>query len=186
MDAVVMCGGRGTRLGTQTEKPLVAVGGHPMIARVIAACQIDPIERVFVATSAHTPVTRAWARAQDVPVIDTPGAGYVEDLGVVMADLDPPVLTITADIPGVAPRHLRRLLRKHGASGSAVTAVTPVGVKRWLGCSVAPLYAQAGVAPIGLNIVDQEPAVSLLLCDPAVSVNVNTVTDLQIARARCA
>jgi len=186
MDAVVMCGGRGTRLGTQMEKPLVEIGGHPMIAHVIAACQIDPIERVLLAASAHTPMTRSWARAQDLPVIDTPGAGYVEDLGVVMADLDRPVLTITADIPGVAPRHLRRLLRKHGVSGSAVTAVTPIGVKRWLGCSVAPRYEVAEVVPIGLNILDQTPAVSLLLCDPAVSVNVNTMTDLQIARARCA
>ncbi|MDR9411106.1 MAG: NTP transferase domain-containing protein [Haloquadratum sp.] len=185
MDAVVMCGGRGTRLGTRTEKPLVEVGGRPMLARVIAACQSATPGHVYAATSTHTPRTRAWADAHGVPVIDTPGAGYVADLDAVMATVDMPFLSITADIPGVAPRHLRRLLAQHAESDSAVTAVTATGLKRWLGCSVAPSYGDASVVPVGLNVVDRSDGVSVLLCDPAVSINVNTPTDLQIARARC-
>ena len=35
--ALIMAGGKGTRMGTRTEKPLIELGGDPMIKRVIDA-----------------------------------------------------------------------------------------------------------------------------------------------------
>ena len=186
MDAVVMCGGRGSRLSCRGEKPLVDVGGRPMLDRVVRALDTEGIDQVHAATSRHTPATRAWVRDHQIDEIDTPGAGYVEDLGSVMRELDPPFLTVTADIPGVAPRHIQRLIRCHGASMQGVTAVTSRYVKRWLGCSVAPQYRDTDLIPIGLNIVGPDPDEVVHMFDPAVAVNVNTRTDLQIARTRCA
>ena len=186
MDAVVMCGGRGSRLSCRTEKPLVEVGGRPMLSNVVRACEAGEIDQVHAATSRHTPATREWACDHQIDVIDTPGAGYVEDLAVVMMQLEPPFLTVTADIPGVAPRHIERVLCSHRTSRQAVTAVTSAYVKRWLGCSVAPQYRAADFIPVGLNIVGPDPEEVVAMFHPAVSVNVNTRTDLQIARTRCA
>ena len=37
MPALLLCGGRGTRLGGEREKPLVSVGDRPMVGRVLEA-----------------------------------------------------------------------------------------------------------------------------------------------------
>jgi GTP:adenosylcobinamide-phosphate guanylyltransferase len=186
MDAVVMCGGRGSRLSGRIEKPLIEVGGRPMLARVVRACEARGIDQVHAATSRHTPATREWVCEHEIGLIETPGVGYVEDLAAVIGELEPPFLTVTADIPGVAPRHIQRLLCSHRASRRAVTAVTSTHMKRWLGCSVAARYGDADLIPVGLNIVGPDPDEVVHMFDPAVSINVNTWTDLQIARTRCA
>lgn len=37
MPALLLCGGRGTRLDGEQEKPLVSVGDRPMVGRVLEA-----------------------------------------------------------------------------------------------------------------------------------------------------
>ncbi|TKX77007.1 GTP--adenosylcobinamide-phosphate guanylyltransferase [Halorubrum sp. SD626R] len=84
-----MCGGRGTRLGGDAEKPLVTVAGRPMVGRVLAALAESRIERVHAVVSPHATATRshlaerAAARGDsdtDLRIVDAPGDGYVPDL----------------------------------------------------------------------------------------------------------
>ena len=97
-----MCGGRGTRLATATEKPLVRVGGRATIDRVLDALVAAPVvDTVVAAVSPHTPATRAHLRERGPPptVVETAGEGYVADLDDALAAVSRPAVTLAADLP---------------------------------------------------------------------------------------
>ncbi len=127
-----MAGGRGTRLGADREKPLVRVGGRPMVDRVIDALRASDVDRIYVATSPHAPATREHVSA---PAIETPGEGYVADLEAVLADdrIERPVLTAVADLPLLAPDAVDDVLAAHEAG--SLTVAVPADVKERLGVS---------------------------------------------------
>ncbi len=72
--ALVMAGGKGTRMQIREEKPLIKVCGKPVIEYVIAALQhAKKINRIIVATSACTPKTAHHLSSFPVQVVETPG-----------------------------------------------------------------------------------------------------------------
>ncbi|MDL5361665.1 NTP transferase domain-containing protein [Halalkalicoccus sp. NIPERK01] len=173
-----MCGGRGTRLG-MGEKPLVEVGGEPMVDRVIAA--VSPVaDAVHAAPSPHTPETRAHLDGR-VPVVETPGEGYVDDLSHALARVGRPVLTVTADLPLLTPADVRLALDAHGPG--SLTVCVPVERKRELGVSVDRSFEHEGqrVAPTGVNVVGEGPESIRTLDRIGLAVNVNRSRDLQVA-----
>ena len=61
--ALVMAGGKGTRMGTRTEKPLIELGGDPMIKRVIDALSASKkVSEIIIATSPNTPKTHEFVQ----------------------------------------------------------------------------------------------------------------------------
>jgi glucose-1-phosphate cytidylyltransferase len=135
MDAVILCGGRGTRLqGTNggLPKPLVEVGGRPIVWHVVRLLAAQGVRRVLLATGHQGGRIAAFAAAADwgpgVAVecvdtgADTPTGGRVHAL----ADrLDSPFLLTYAD--GVADLDLAALRAFHAAHGAlaTVTVVRP-------------------------------------------------------------
>lgn len=173
-----MCGGRGTRLG-MGEKPLVKVGGKAMVDRVIEA--VSPVAgTVHAAPSPHTPETRTHLDGR-VPVVETLGAGYVDDLSHALARVGRPVLTVTADLPLLTPADVRLALDAY-ESGS-LTVCVPVERKRELGVSVDTGFDHGGrrVAPTGLNVVNEGPESIRTLDRIGLAVNVNRSRDLQVS-----
>ena len=58
--ALVMAGGKGTRMWLREEKPLLKVGRKPMIQHVLMALKdAEKISEIIVAVSKYTPPT--WA-----------------------------------------------------------------------------------------------------------------------------
>lgn len=163
-----MCGGEGSRLragGVTAEKPLVTVGGRPMLDRICTALVDSRIETVYAAVSPAAPSTREHARDLPCTVVETPGEGYVADLHRVLADVGRPVLTVAADLPLLTAPLVNRVLavaeragartaadrpdETAGATGRdrvrtdrssnrvpSVTVCVPVALKRQLGASV--------------------------------------------------
>jgi adenosylcobinamide-phosphate guanylyltransferase len=80
--AVVMAGGKGTRLALKEEKPLLEVGGKPVIDHVLAALnQAQLLAGVAVAVSDYTPKTAAyWKDNSSVP--QDAGNEYVSDFAL--------------------------------------------------------------------------------------------------------
>lgn len=156
-DALVMCGGRGTRLGGEVEKPLVRVGGRPMLDRVTAALRASRVDAVYAVTSPHAPETRTRATSLDVRIVDAPGDGYVADLNHALDQVRPgadsrtgevgvadasdgpddpltPVLTVAADLPLLASDPVDDALA--AAGGESLSVCVPAALKRRLGASV--------------------------------------------------
>ncbi|MEF8827842.1 MAG: NTP transferase domain-containing protein [Haloarcula sp.] len=175
-----MCGGRGTRLDTGTEKPLFRIGGVPMVDRVVGALEDSSVERIIAVTSPNAPDTRSHL---DVPCIETPGEGYVADLDRALADerLSRPVLTVAADLPLLDGEIVDRVLGRHG--GGSLTVLVPAPLKRGLGVSDDTTFEDGGreVAPTGLNVVGDGPDGAWLTRDRRVAVNVNTLADARVA-----
>ncbi|WP_262178716.1 NTP transferase domain-containing protein [Haloarcula laminariae] len=175
-----MCGGRGTRLDTDAEKPLFRVGGVPMVDRVLGALDRSRIDTAYAVTSPAAPETRAHL---DGPCIETPGEGYVADLDAALADqrVSTPVLTVAADLPLLDGAILDRVLDAHD-SGS-LSVLVPAARKRELGVSDDTTFERDGreVAPTGVNVVGDAGDDAWLTDDFRVAVNVNTLADARVA-----
>jgi len=178
-----MCGGRGTRLGGAVEKPLVTVGGTPMVDRVCDALAASRVDEVYAAVSPNAPGTRAHVRSNPrVAVVETPGDGYVADLSTALDRVGRPALTVAADLPLLAPEPVNRVLAR--ADGSLAVAV-PVDLKRRLGASADTTFERDGreLAPTGINVVSGTDDDIYVSDDARLAVNVNRPRDLQVAEA---
>jgi adenosylcobinamide-phosphate guanylyltransferase len=174
-----MCGGRGTRLDVSTEKPLYDIGGRPMVDRVRDTLVASRIERVYPVVSPHTPRTRDHL---DGRIIETPGEGYVADLQYALERIDPPVLTVTADLPLLAGDAINTVLDRN--RGDSLTVCVPAALKRVLEVSIDTTMESEDreVAPAGVNVVsggDTEDTFTTY--DARFAVNVNRLGDAAVA-----
>lgn len=176
-----MCGGRGSRLDSDDEKPLVEVDGTPMVDRIVAALEDSSVERIFAVTSPPAPET---ADHVDLPTVETSGEGYVQDLQTALEDsrIEVPVLTVAADVPLIDAAVVDDVLDRW--ERGSLTVAVPVETKRNLGVSVDSSFDNQDreVAPTGLNVVGGDPERVLVCDDERLAVNVNREDDLRVAR----
>jgi glucose-1-phosphate cytidylyltransferase len=128
--AVVLCGGRGTRLQEHTAaipKPLVEVGGLPIVWHVVSLYAAQGVERVLLLTGYRSELIAAFAAAADWPGgvrvecvdtgLDTPTGGRIH------AVLDrlggAPFFATYGD--GVADIDLAALSDAHATAGATAT-----------------------------------------------------------------
>lgn len=185
MDALVLCGGRGTRLDGDAEKPLFRVAGRPMVDAVVDALAGSRVDGITAVTSPHTPDTREHLRERGTDTFAAAGDGYVADLTAALETVDPPVVTVVADLPLLAPGHVNRTLDAH--DGLDRTVCVPVGLKEALDVSADTTRAHGGteLAPAGLNVVGESDgpdgeAVDVRW-DARLAVNVNRREDAAVA-----
>ncbi|MBS3759967.1 MAG: NTP transferase domain-containing protein [Halodesulfurarchaeum sp.] len=174
-----MCGGQGSRLEFEGEKPQYEIAGQPMIDRVIDALEASTVDQVSAVGSPQVPETRAHV---DIPVIEGTGDGYVADLSLALEQVEQPVLTLGADLPLLDGPAIDWVLDAYD-TGSAMVAV-PVERKTELGVSIDSTSEYQGtiVTPTGVNVVgDPEPEDTLMTTDPKFAVNVNRPRDAWIA-----
>ena len=133
---VVLCGGRGTRLRERTEtvpKPLVEIGGRPIVWHVIGIYAAQGFDRFLLATGylgeqvERFVADEGWPEGVSVECVDTgldtPTGGRIAALGERLAGGT--FCATYAD--GVADVDLAELLDGHRESGAAatVTVVRP-------------------------------------------------------------
>jgi len=219
-----MCGGRGTRLrdagagdaeaaegiDRDVEKPLVEVGGRSMLGRVADALRESAVSgTVHAVVSPQAPATAERARELSLPTIETPGEGYVADLGTALDSIGEPALTAPADLPLLDAEHVDDALaesrRRAGeaetetkteteavtdagsAAPTSLTVCVPAELKRRLGASVDTVFEHRGseVTPTGLNVVAGGDDTVALTYDARLAVNVNRPADRALAEALC-
>jgi adenosylcobinamide-phosphate guanylyltransferase len=186
MRALIMAGGSGTRLNLG-EKPLILIGGRPMISYVIDAFSAAGFEPVVVVSSI-TPMTMNWCRANGITVCRTDGAGYIEDMisAVRILDEQNPLFISVADIPCITPEIIRTIAKAYSSSGKdGLSAWIPAGLVT--SCRGGMPYRKtvngAEACPAGINIlrgdlIDQpQDELELLLNEPGLALNVNTRDD---------
>ena len=192
--ALVMAGGKGTRMQIREEKPLVKVCGRPVIDYVVDALQhAKKIDEIVVATSATTPRTAMYMRRNPVKVVETPGKDYVSDMGYASQTLGLGVfLAIAADLPLVTSELLDMIVKRYECCGKpALTVAVPLATKQKLGMCVEYSFKMddKDVVPTGINVIDGRRRYGdewldqdiYLLDRYELAVNINTVEELKLA-----
>ncbi len=184
MDAVLMCGGQGTRLASDTEKPLYELAGRPMVERVLDALTASALDTIYAVTSPATPETTAHLESEthDCRVREAPGDGYVADLEHALDGVDGAVLTVTADLPLLDGDALDTVLDEY--TGNSMTVCVPLSLKQRLGVNADTTFSQGDrrLAPAGVNVVaPTKPDERLTIQERRFAVNVNYQRDARVA-----
>lgn len=194
MDAVVMAGGLGKRLGT-AEKPLTPLYGKPLIQYVLEALPGSRnIERIFVATSKRVKRTNEWLldykKDHDrVEIIHTQGEGFVHDMisAVEEAGIRGHVLIMMADLPLVTSGLIDRIIEKYNEVNTPALSVhMKLDVFTRLGLRPDTVFHKNSdfIVPCGINILDagnihdEQEDYNLILDDEELAINVNAPGDL--------
>jgi glucose-1-phosphate cytidylyltransferase len=135
-DVVILCGGRGTRLQEHTQsipKPLVEIGGEPIVWHVIQIYAAQGLRRFVLCTGykgdliAEYVASKQWPPGVEVRCVDTgedtPTGGRIRQAGELLAERA--FCATYAD--GVADIDIPRLIESHRAHGdlATVTVVRP-------------------------------------------------------------
>ena len=189
-----MAGGKGTRFGGDTEKPMAIFNGKPLITRVIeAAKESKKITEIYVAVTSYSPKTAQEAKKTSVKVIETQGKGYHADVQQAVQDakINCPVMVVSADLPLLNGAFLDEIIEEYEESGKpALTVMIPEEALIEFGLSaVSPfehegkMYAVSGINIIdGRGILDEQEQEVLASRRPEAVFTVNSVKDLEAAK----
>ena len=191
--ALVMAGGKGTRMKLPEEKPLLKVGGKPMIEHILnALTSASKVDEIVVAVSKHTPKTARTVKKFSVKVLETPGKDFVSDTKYVVKKLKlSTVVTVSADIPLLSGEIVDKVIESYDRCGKPALAVmVPAETRERLGLKVNYVVEMEGrrLVPAGINVLDARKIneteleeEKLVIDREAIAVNVNTPEDLKIA-----
>lgn len=191
--ALVMAGGKGTRMTLAGEKPLLIFKGKPVVEHVLdVLMQVKQIDRVVVAVSDYTKETAVHLSEFPVTVLKTPGRDYVSDMGFAVRTLKlQTILTISCDMPLISKEIINDVLEKYSECGKpALLVAVPAETKQRLGMSLGYAFECCGklVVPTGINVNDgahiEDPELdqAVYVVDRAeVAVNINTAEELKLA-----
>jgi adenosylcobinamide-phosphate guanylyltransferase len=191
--ALVMAGGKGTRMMLSEEKPLLKIGGKTVIEHVLAALEnAEKVDSIVVAVSDYTPKTAKLMAKFPVTVIKTPGKEYVSDMGYAVKKLHlRMVLAIAADLLLITSEVIDDIVERYEQCGKpALAVVVPMETKEKLGLGGEYTFEVENrlVVPAGINVIDgrkideEELDQEIYVVDrKEVAVNINTVQELKIA-----
>ena len=173
--AVILCGGRGTRLQEHAQaipKPLVEVGGRPIVWHVASILAAQGVGRVLLLTGFKSDLVARWSAGAEWPAglrvecvdtgLDTPTGGRIH---AVLDRLgDAPFLATYGD--GVADVDLGALAAAHRAAGATATMTVvrpelPFGVAVLDGSGRVTGFREKPRAEHWING-------GFLLCEPAI------------------
>lgn len=192
--ALIMAGGKGSRMDLSVEKPLIELDGKPIITYVIESLKkAKNIDKIIVSISSNTPKTAQLLTRLKISTIRTPGKEYVYDMAYAIRKLNlQTVLVIGSDIPLINNEIIDLVVEKFNSSEkSALSVVVPLKARTQLGLSKAYEFNLDGkkVVPAGINMIDgnkidkEELDEDYFLLDRnEVALNINTKTDLEIAQ----
>jgi adenosylcobinamide-phosphate guanylyltransferase len=190
MDALIMAGGRGSRL-KMGEKPMVTLFGRRLIDYVTMALENCSIEKILVATTDNVPKTGIWAKERGFEAIETPGRGFVADMiyAIKAAAINKPILIIMADLPLVTSDIIDEIIEIYEERPEpALSTHTPLELHSRLGRRPDSLFNYQGklIVPSGINILDgtdierEHEDYHLILERIELAVNVNVSEDLML------
>ncbi len=193
--ALIMAGGRGSRMGLPTEKPMLAFLGKPLLDWVATAVsEAEKISEFCVITSDNTPRAEQHCRERGWRFIHTDAKGYHNDLKQAIRSLGwtGPVLTMPSDVPAITGPILNRVVSEFEACGKDYLAVfVPIESRQALGLSISSTDEYKGVwyAVSGVNIINGAKTLEMGKIETAaiiteeveVVLNVNTTKDFEVA-----
>lgn len=184
--ALIMAGGKGTRMNFNGEKPLILINNYPLIGYVIDALkESKKVDEIIAATSKHTPETDEFLNKMGIKTIMTHGKDYIQDLGLILSKFDENdiLLTVTADLPLITGDIIDKVLDEYEKSPKpAMCVMLPLEIFRKY--SLKPTTVFDNLVPSGLNILrginkTQDEEV-LILEKIELALNINTCEDIKL------
>lgn len=196
VSALVMAGGKGTRMHSLQEKPLIKICDKPVIEYVFDALKnAKKIGAIYIAVTQRTLQTTKYVERFQAKIVTTPGKDYVSDMGYATQTLKlGTFLAIAADLPLITGEIIDQIVERYENCGKpALTVVIPIETKIRMGMSIEYSFKMGhkDVVPTGINVIDGSKRYGdewldqdiFLLDQPELAINVNTPQELQIAQA---
>jgi len=99
MIALIMAGGKGTRMNLNDEKLLLKYK-KPIIFHVVDSLkESNCFSKILALTSPNSPKTKKLLQENNVDIFNTDGIGYVEDLTSTLQSINDSVLVTSGDLP---------------------------------------------------------------------------------------
>ncbi|MCD7781474.1 MAG: NTP transferase domain-containing protein, partial [Methanosphaera sp.] len=189
--ALIMAGGKGTRMHMDYEKPMIKVNDKPMIGYVIEALlESKYIDKILVAISTNTTHTREYVRKYPVTIVDTKAKGYLEDLSDILSnrdilDEDEVVMTIVADLPFIRSEQIDDVLNHYYDNDKPAMCVS-VPEELFKKYNIKPTLVYEGLVPSGVNIVlannNEQDQLIYVSTNVELAFNINTLDDLTLSK----
>lgn len=190
--AIVMAGGRGTRLKVNVEKPLFKLHGKPLIKHVLDNISSSKlVEDVVIAVSPHTQETIKYLKSLNgnFQILNTSGIDYLNDLSYILTLFESKskkdtLLFINADLPFVSGETIDFILTNYlESSKDSLSAQVPVEIFKKLDLKYS--YEFNGVVPSGVNVLRSVNEIQdedqLILPKIELALNINTLKDSIVA-----
>ena len=190
--AILMAGGRGTRLEVTCEKPLFKLRDKPLIKYVIDNLKESKlIDKIVIAVSHHTRETTLYLNSLDeeFQILDTSGDDYLTDLSYILdyfekKSSEDTLLFINADLPFISTETIDYVLDYYSRSlKDALSTLVPVEIFKDLGLNYS--YEFNGYVPSGLNVLRSVNIVQeedqLIIPKRELALNINTLLDSKVA-----
>ena len=190
--AILMAGGRGTRLKVPCEKPLFKLHDKPLIKFVLDNLKASKlIDEIVIAVSPHTRETTLYLENLDgdFKILDTSGKDYLTDLSYILdyfeeKSSDDTLLFINADLPFISTETIDDVLNYYFYSPKdALSVLVPVNIFNELGLEYS--YEFEGNVPSCLNVLRSVNIVQdedqLVIPKVELALNINTIPDSKVA-----
>ena len=190
--AILMAGGKGTRLKVPQEKPLFKLHDKPLINFVLENLKASRlIDKIVIAVSPNTVETTEYLNSvdEDYTILDTSGEDYLTDLSYILDYFEKKskediLLFINADLPFISSETIDYVLEYYlESSKDALSVLVPVEIFEELGLDYS--YEFNGNVPSGLNVLRSENIVQdedQLICPKVeLALNINTIPDSKVA-----
>jgi len=192
MIAIILAGGKSSRLNrgtyTEKEKALIKIGKRGnqkrLLEVVVETVRESNVEDFFVAVTKNTPKTREYCKLANFKTVETPGGGYHEDLWYLLPRY-PEFVSVACDIPFLKSEHINVIIDAYLSHRISVTGAIP---RDLLPESITPSHSfESGgkeLVSCGINVVtNSKDSIPFVFDDPLLAININTDTDLRVARS---
>jgi GTP:adenosylcobinamide-phosphate guanylyltransferase len=202
MIAVLMCGGRGTRMNTalETEKPLLKLKGKTMVDWVLQALVgFGQFEKIVAIPSLNTPKTTVFLRNHYysclglIDVVESDGISYSKDLSVVVHQLKPSrVFVVSADLPFLNSKIVQTIIVSVPSFPCVSILLEKLFVQS-IGIEPSLMivrgkkeYCHSGITILDSSKVNRDRILRehyIIMNEKELAINVNSTRELQIAEA---
>jgi adenosylcobinamide-phosphate guanylyltransferase len=184
MIAIILAGGKSSRMEWHEggEKAVTKVGGKRLIDLVADSVSESKVADFIVAITDNTPETEVYCKSVRYKTVQTPGAGYHEDLQYLLLRY-PKFISVACDIPFLRTEHINAMIDAFSSRIISITGAVPrVIVPKKVIPSYTFEHEGKELVSCGINVVTgSKESIPFVFNDPLLGINVNTPDDLRVA-----
>ena len=190
MIALVMAGGKGTRMNSSEEKLLLEYK-KPIVFHVIDALKnSNCFTKVIAATSSNSPNTKDILEQKGVETFETKGEGYSKDLNSVLQGIEDNVFVTSGDLPFLDQDIIQSMIEKFNVENIWTSFLVSTKFLNSLGMEsdIVIKHEETDCAYTGISIINARKITDLneieqdyvILDDKRIAFNLNTNEDYRL------